>query len=80
MAYYDAQITYLEDFINNPNNSELVEEMHIEKRLKTVKSLYEDVKSSKYLTRLIGTIGADPLFKKVTASNNKNNLKAYQLN
>ena len=64
LAFYDAQINYLEDFISKPNNIELVNEMDINKRLDEVKTHYKEVASETYLKSLIGTIGADPLFKK----------------
>ncbi len=62
--FYDAQISYLEDFIANSDNSNLVSEMNIKDRLVSVKKLYNKVKSKTYLDSLIGTIGADPLYKK----------------
>ena len=64
IRFYDSQITYLENFIANPNNATLVENMNIKGRLKKIKDLYEHVNSKSYLENLIGTIGADPLFKK----------------
>ncbi|GAA4963090.1 hypothetical protein [Algibacter aquimarinus] len=64
IAYYGSQIDYLESFIKNPHNDILVEDMQIKARLNTTKKLYDDVKSSHYLNRLVGTIGADPLYKK----------------
>ena len=64
ISFYQTQVNYLEDFINNPDNITLVAEMHIKDRLKSVKALHEKVKSDNYLDSLVGTIGADPLFKK----------------
>ncbi|MFD0990206.1 hypothetical protein ACFQ1R_08870 [Mariniflexile jejuense] len=64
IRFYESQITYLENFISNPNNDMLVLEMNIEDRLKSVKTLYNEAKSEAYLNSLIGTIGADPLFRK----------------
>jgi hypothetical protein len=64
IAFYDAQITYLEGFISNPNNDMLVEDMNIKDRLETLKALYNKAQSNEYLNNLVGTIGADPLFKK----------------
>ncbi len=66
ISFYDAQITYLEDFISNPQNKILVTEMNIKERLKSVKASYKNVKSDTYLNSLIGTIGADPLYKKTS--------------
>lgn len=64
IEYYSREIEYLNTFINNPNNAVLVEEMQLEKRLENTKKLYHKVKSPDYLKQLVGTIGADPLFKK----------------
>ena len=62
--FYDSQLAYLEAFIANPNNDILIEEMNIRERLKSVKKSYDHVKSPKYLKELVGTIGADPLYRK----------------
>ena len=48
----------------NPNNQILTEEMEIKHRLEKAKIQLEAVKTGKYLENLVGTIGADPLFKK----------------
>lgn len=64
VRFYDAQITYLETFIANSDNADLVAEMKIEDRLNAVKQLYNEAKSETYLNSLVGTIGADPLYRK----------------
>lgn len=64
IKFYKSQISYLEDFMNDTNNKDLIIEMNIEDRLAFVKTQYNKVKSSAYLNELIGTIGADPLFRK----------------
>ncbi|TNJ45323.1 hypothetical protein KFZ70_06585 [Tamlana fucoidanivorans] len=66
IKFHESQIAYLEGFISNSVNSELVKEMDIESRLNSVKASYEKVKSDAYLSELVGTIGADPLFKKAS--------------
>jgi len=58
------QINYLENFIQTSENHELIEEMNINDRLSRAKSKLEYVKSDAYLKDLVGTIGADPLFRK----------------
>lgn len=63
LRFYQSQINYLESFINNPNNAVLVAEMLINDRLKSVQALYNQAKSEDYLNCLVGTIGADPLFR-----------------
>ena len=64
MAYYGSQIDYLESFIKEPNNDILVEELQLNSRLDATKKLYNSVKSSDYVNRLVGTIGTDPLYKR----------------
>ena len=64
ICFYDSQIAYLEAFMTNPNNDALVSEMKIEDRLQSVKERYNEVKSNDYINRLVGTIGADPLYYK----------------
>ena len=66
IAYYGSQIEYLESFMKNPNNDILVDDMQINARLNATKELYDAVKSKDYLTKLVGTIGVDPLFKKAS--------------
>jgi len=63
LVFYEEQIAYLQDFMKNPNNDILVSEMHIEDRLHAAKEHYSNVISENYLKELIGTIGADPLFR-----------------
>lgn len=65
IVFYGNQIKYLEDFLANPNNQLLVSEMDIMNRLEKVTQLFETVRSETYLETLTGTIGADPLYKKV---------------
>ena len=62
--FLKKEIQYLEDFMANPNNQILTEEMEIKHRLEKAKIQLEAVKTGKYLENLVGTIGADPLFKK----------------
>ncbi len=62
IAFYRAQINYLEAFIANTNNNALVADMKINERLATIQQKYDDVTSKDYLARLVGTIGADPLY------------------
>jgi len=62
--FYKKQIAYLEDFISNTINASLVSELNILDRLKNVKKTYKEINSDNYLESLIGTIGADPLYRK----------------
>ncbi len=64
IAFYTSQVEYLEEFMANPENDILVAEMNIAERLQKAKNVLKVVESKQYLTDLVGTIGADPLFKK----------------
>jgi hypothetical protein len=64
ITFHKKQITYLEAFIANIDNSLIVKDMDIESRMIKAKELLAEAESSKYINDLTGTIGADPLFKK----------------
>ena len=61
-ALLRKQIGYLTNFMNDPLNEALVEEMQIPSRIEKAKESLNIIDSSKYLDDLVGTIGADPLF------------------
>jgi hypothetical protein len=62
LQFYTKQINYLEEFVSNPSNVDIMSEMNIEDRLVKVKTKFEEASSQKYIESLIGTIGSDPLF------------------
>ena len=64
ISFYKNQIKYSEDFIANPFNKFLVEEMDINNRLEKLKLEFKKVNSNDYLKSLMGTIGTDPLYRK----------------
>lgn len=55
---------YLENFMAEPNNQMLVEQMNLHERLEKVKIQLNHVSSDDYLNELTGTIGSDPLFRR----------------
>lgn len=61
--FLKKQINYLNDFIADINNKELVMEMDINNRLNKTKSRLKHIESDAYLEELKGTIGADHLYK-----------------
>ncbi|HKI87560.1 MAG TPA: hypothetical protein VKA38_00945, partial [Draconibacterium sp.] len=76
-AFLQSEIQYYEEFIANPKNKTLVEEMQIDQRVAKARSRLEYLTSEKYLDDLVGTIGADPLLinkRKTTPPNTKNSL------
>jgi hypothetical protein len=62
LKFFSNQIEYLETFIGNPSNLNIVSEMNIEERLENVKMKFRETSSENYIESIIGTIGADPLF------------------
>ncbi len=63
-GFLKKQIQYLKDFMAEPNNQELIEKMQIAQRLEKTESRLQYVESEDYFNELVGTIGADPLFRK----------------
>lgn len=64
IKFYEDQMGYLERFISHIDNYDIVIEMDLNNRLQNVKNLYQEASSNEYLDSLVGTIGADPLFRK----------------
>lgn len=64
LHFYTKQVKYLESFIANSNNQLLVAEMDLKDRLQKVENSLKEVSSDDYLEHLVGTIGADPLYRK----------------
>jgi len=64
IKFYTNQISYLENFISNVENKLLVAEMDLNTRLQNVKNMLATASSPDYVNSLVGTIGADPLYKK----------------
>jgi hypothetical protein len=62
--FYTNQISYLERFIANEENHLLVAEMDLNTRLQNVRAMLATASSPDYINSLVGTIGADPLYRK----------------
>ncbi len=63
VAFLQSEIKYNEDFLNDPKNKLLAEEMQIKNQIEKAKVCLTYAASDKYLEDLKGTIGTDPLFK-----------------
>lgn len=63
IAFHKSQIQYLEQFIANPNNRDIVINLNVKNKLEKAQELLKYVQSEDFFNSLIGTIGADPLFK-----------------
>mgnify|MGYP003903964269 CR=1 FL=1 len=64
VVFYKKQIAYIEAYISDSNNITIVAELDLLNKLENVKKMYQEAVSKKYLENLIGTIGADPLYRK----------------
>ncbi len=64
IAFHQKQISYLKNFMKQGNNAEIIEKMEIENKLAKAKKTLAHARSKQYMKDLVGTIGADPLFKK----------------
>jgi phosphoenolpyruvate carboxykinase (diphosphate) len=64
VTFLKRQMQYLEDFITEPNNKLLVEKMEIQGKLKKAEEQLKYIESEVYFDNLVGTIGADPLFRR----------------
>lgn len=62
--FLKSSIQYLKDFKEQPTNASLLEKLQIEEKIEQTEQKLKKVQSAAYLKSLIGTIGADPLFKK----------------
>jgi phosphoenolpyruvate carboxykinase (diphosphate) len=63
VAFFNNQIDYLTRFMADKENAILIEEMDIAGRLEKATASLKHVESKQYLDELVGTIGADPLFR-----------------
>ncbi len=61
--FQESQIEYINTFINNPLNENTIDELQLNEKIKEAKIQLEYFKSESYLNDLIGTIGADPLYR-----------------
>jgi hypothetical protein len=64
VSFLKNRMEYLENFMAEPNNQMLVEQMNLHERLEKVKNQLNHVSSDDYLNELTGTIGSDPLFRR----------------
>ncbi len=64
LDFITNQLKNLEAFATAKENAELVGQMNITNRIKIAKEKIEYIKSDQYIQDHIGTIGADPLYKK----------------
>jgi len=64
IVFYHNQIQYLEEFLKNEKNKELIADMQIKSLLENARKYLKYIESEQYLDNLVGTIGIDPLFKK----------------
>ncbi len=63
VEFYKSSIKYLKDFRKKPANASLLEKLRIDEKIEQSEQKLKKVQSAVYLKSLIGTIGADPLFR-----------------
>ncbi|PVX49918.1 hypothetical protein C7377_1557 [Balneicella halophila] len=56
-------ITYIKEYMSKPNNEEVVNKLKLKKRLSLAEQKLAYFKSDEYLQKLVGTIGADLIYK-----------------
>jgi len=64
IAFYNRQVEYLKTFMQKKENEIIVRDLNVEERLQKAIETLKTVESKQYLKDLVGTIGADPLFRK----------------
>ncbi len=63
IAMWEHHIAYLDSFMAEEVNQVVNDELNLQEKLTSAKAELERVKQPAYLDSLVGTIGADPLFK-----------------
>lgn len=63
VAFCNFQIEYMTQFMKDPDNVSLLSELEIEQKLAKLQQKLQYLQSGQYLSDLVGTIGADPLYK-----------------
>jgi hypothetical protein len=61
MQLWQRHIDYLSEFTSKPGYADVVEDLQIEDRLAFARNRLNEVQSERYLEKITGTIGADPL-------------------
>lgn len=61
--FMENQISYLEAFMANKVNLDWNKVLNLKERIEKAKKELDHINSNEYLQNLVGTIGADPLFK-----------------
>lgn len=64
IAFYTETVDYLNAFIADPHNAIFIDDLNIRDRLKKARQMLDYCWSEAYFESLIGTVGADPLFRK----------------
>lgn len=60
----ERQLSYITEFRNKPENANCINDLRIDYKISKLKERLNFLKSEDYLKSLVGTIGADPLFRK----------------
>jgi len=63
VKFHSEQITYLENFMANPDNAVIQKDLDIASRLVRAKEMLKNASSAEYLKAIEGTIGADVIYR-----------------
>ncbi len=63
-ALYTRHVNYLKNFIETPKYVEEAARLNLDNRLEIARQLLAETKDKKFLDKVFGTLGADPLFRK----------------
>lgn len=64
LAFAKQQLEYITDFKNRPENATSINDLRIDYKIAKLTERIRFIESDAYVQSLVGTIGADPLFKK----------------
>ena len=64
IALVERQLSYITTFRNKPENVNCINDLRIDYKISKLKERLNYLKSEEYIKSLVGTIGADPLYRK----------------
>ncbi|MGN0010598.1 MAG: hypothetical protein ACI35N_04635, partial [Marinilabiliaceae bacterium] len=64
IALVERQLSYITTFRNKPENVNCINDLRIDYKISKLKERLNYLKSEEYIKTLVGTIGADPLYRK----------------
>lgn len=71
ITLWENHVSYIESFLVDPINAPLIEELSLKEKLCQAKKKLEELKTETYLQSLVGTIGADLLYREGGSTQNR---------